>query len=132
MTLYELGGDTTLSTLNFHNAALMSKNLGLPIRTREINVKSLSSVMGKYCANKAIHFMSVDAEGSDLEVLQSNDWQKYRPEVIIVEGNNQFHTIVEFLDKNGYLLVYNNFYNCIFVNKFATLNKIKKLVQHWN
>jgi Methyltransferase FkbM domain len=34
---------------------------------------------------KQIDFMSIDAEGFDLAVLQSNDWQKYRPTVILIE-----------------------------------------------
>jgi hypothetical protein len=36
-----------------------------------------------------IDFMSVDCEGHDLEVLQSNDWQKYRPRVLLVEDHEQ-------------------------------------------
>lgn len=32
-----------------------------------------------------ISFMSIDVEGLDLEVLESNDWFKYRPNVILVE-----------------------------------------------
>lgn len=131
MTLYELDGDTTLSTLNPHNAVLMSKHLGLSMTSREISVRPLSSVMDEHCTSNVIHFMSIDAEGVDLEVLQSNNWEKYRPEVIMVEGNNQYNEIVEYLDKNSYLLVYNNYYNCIFINKYATLKKLKELLQGW-
>lgn len=32
-----------------------------------------------------IDFMSVDVEGLDFEVLSSNNWNKYRPKVIITE-----------------------------------------------
>jgi hypothetical protein len=32
--------------------------------------------------------MSIDVEGFDLAVLQSNNWNKYQPEVILVELNN--------------------------------------------
>ena len=131
MTLYELGGDTTLSTLNPHNAKLMSKNLGLAITSRDIQVKPLSAIMDEHCGNKAIHLMSVDAEGVDLEVLQSNDWKKYRPEIIMVEGNNQYNEMVEFLDKNSYLLLFNNSYNCIFINKYTKIKKLHKLLQSW-
>ena len=130
-TLYELGNDTTLSTLNPDNAALMSRNLGLPVTPRDIHVRPLSSVLDEHCGNKAIHFMSIDVEGVDLEVLQSNDWEKYRPEVLMIEGNNQFHQIVEYLDKNAYLLVYNNYYNCIFINKYATLKALRELLRGW-
>ena len=33
----------------------------------------------------AIDFLTVDVEGFDLDVLQSNDWQLYRPSVVLVE-----------------------------------------------
>ena len=29
--------------------------------------------------------MSIDAEGFDLQVLSSNNWEKYRPELVLVE-----------------------------------------------
>lgn len=32
-----------------------------------------------------IDFMSIDVEGMDLDVLKSNNWNKYRPEIILVE-----------------------------------------------
>ena len=35
--------------------------------------------------NKHIDFMDIDVEGKELEILQSNNWQKYRPSLIIVE-----------------------------------------------
>ncbi|NVO02184.1 MAG: FkbM family methyltransferase [Bacteroidetes bacterium] len=35
--------------------------------------------------NQEIDFMSVDVEGYELNVLKSNDWLKYRPNVIIIE-----------------------------------------------
>ncbi len=33
----------------------------------------------------AIDFLAVDAEGTDLDVLRSNDWTKYRPRLLLVE-----------------------------------------------
>ena len=131
MTFYELGDDTTLSTLNPHNAELMSRSLGLPIRSRNIRTRPLSSVMKEFCKGKTVHLMSVDVEGIDLQVLKSNDWKTYRPEVLVVEGNNQFHEIVEFLDINGYLLLYNNSYNCIFINKTPASKAIGRSLHGW-
>jgi len=32
-----------------------------------------------------IDFLSVDVEGYDLRVLRSNDWEKYRPLIVMVE-----------------------------------------------
>jgi hypothetical protein len=33
----------------------------------------------------AIDFMSIDVEGSEMAVLRSNDWERYRPRVIVIE-----------------------------------------------
>lgn len=32
-----------------------------------------------------IDFLSIDAEGSDLDILKSNDWSKFRPTLVLVE-----------------------------------------------
>lgn len=32
-----------------------------------------------------IHFLTVDVEGYDFEVLQSNDWRRFRPQFVLVE-----------------------------------------------
>ena len=34
---------------------------------------------------RKIDFLNVDAEGLDLEVLKSNDWDMWRPKIIAVE-----------------------------------------------
>jgi hypothetical protein len=34
---------------------------------------------------RSIDFLTVDAEGLDLEVLCSNDWARFRPKVVVVE-----------------------------------------------
>jgi len=46
----------------------------------------LSKVLNQYLrpADK-IDFMTIDVEGSELTVLKSNDWEKYLPDVLLVE-----------------------------------------------
>ena len=39
-----------------------------------------------YRLGRAIDILNVDVEGHDLSVLQSNDWNKYRPKVVLVES----------------------------------------------
>jgi hypothetical protein len=56
------------------------------IGTLEIEGATLSEILNAHVPKGvAIDFMSVDAEGLDLAILQSNDWRKYRPKVILVE-----------------------------------------------
>lgn len=51
----------------------------------------LKDVLRTYLDPKTkIDFMSIDVEGYDLEVLESNDWEKYRPVFILVEDLEKF------------------------------------------
>ena len=53
-----------------------------------VPVKSLKSILDSNLSeNDRLDFFDVDVEGQDLEVLKSNDWNKYRPHFIMVETN---------------------------------------------
>lgn len=54
--------------------------------TRPIPTRPLADILDEYLpANQTIDFLTVDVEGLDLAVLRSNNWQKYRPVVILTE-----------------------------------------------
>ncbi len=56
------------------------------IKNVEINCFPLKDVFEKYLPkNQKIDLFNIDVEGLELEVLKSNDWSKYKPEVIIME-----------------------------------------------
>lgn len=56
------------------------------IGRKEIPTFPLHELLDKYLpAGQEISFLSVDVEGLDLEVLKSNDWDKYRPKIVLVE-----------------------------------------------
>ena len=81
----------------------------------------LSKILTNHLPKRqAIDVLNVDVEGLDLEVLRSNDWQNYRPKIILVEIlNSSLNTInsepiYKFLGKMGYSLVSKLFHTCIF------------------
>ena len=46
----------------------------------------LSKILDKYLPpGKGIDFMSIDVEGAEISVLKSNNWEKYAPDVLLVE-----------------------------------------------
>jgi len=110
----------TLSTFD-EGAALDSCSKYNSKITEEIQVKtiSLKNVIEEYANGKTIDFISVDAEGYDLIVLQSNDWQKYRPKLIMVEVNQDMDNILQFMFDNNYKVLYNNYTNCIFQDLYC-------------
>lgn len=53
-----------------------------------LKTKTLEQILDKHfekLKSPHIDFLTVDVEGLDLQVLRSNNWQKYRPEYILAE-----------------------------------------------
>ena len=55
------------------------------IEKRTIATYPLKVVLDKYLQQETIDFMTIDVEGLDLEVVESNDWELYRPMLVLVE-----------------------------------------------
>lgn len=48
--------------------------------------KKLSEILDNYLPKKTkIDFMSIDVEGYEYEVLESNNWKKYKPNFLLIE-----------------------------------------------
>src|SRR6185437_9691190 len=67
--------------------------------TEKVKVRRLASILDEYLNGEPIDVLDIDVEGLTLEVLQSNDWSKYKPKVLVVEDNVQ-----SFLESKGYKL----------------------------
>jgi len=77
---------TGLSTLNTEVAKEHIKN---KLNCLSINVTTapLSSLFQKFLPKKQeIHFLKIDVEGLEGEVLASNNWLLYRPWIVVVES----------------------------------------------
>ncbi len=63
-------------------------------RVGEVAVKCLplNDVFERHCGGRPVDLLSVDCEGSDLEVIQSLDWRRHRPTMLIIEDFEQFET----------------------------------------
>jgi len=121
MTFYKMSANT-LSSFN-KEAALHAGMLydATPIGEEMIPVSTMSDILSQHLDGQTIDFLSVDAEGYDLAVLQSNDWSRYRPSVIIVEINVGGDDIVSYLQKLNYILIFDNGTNGIFIaNEFSS------------
>ena len=75
----------------------------------EIETETLSSILDLYLpSSKVIDLMDIDAEGLDFEVIKSNDWDKYRPKILLVELDSRNfedilnHKISKYLSKRNY------------------------------
>lgn len=102
--------------LNTFDAALAKTRVGAKyhiIQEIKITTQPLSRLLETYLpSGTAIDLLTVDVEGMDYDVLQSNDWNLYVPEFVLVEclGSIELHDAVEdpvgqFLTSHGYAMV---------------------------
>ena len=67
-------------------------------------------MLDKHNAPKLIDYLSIDTEGSELEILSNHDFSKYNFSVITVEHfyRKDRDKILSLLTRNGYLRKYEN------------------------
>lgn len=97
------------------------------VRLEEILKKNLPS-------NTKIDFLSIDVEGLELSVLNSNDWNKYRPKIILMESFEKFYnenadaSIKDYLKERDYLPITKTINSIIFMDKYQKLNNYNSLI----
>jgi len=80
-------------------------------KSRKVITKTLTEILDEHSIPNAIDFLSVDVEGYDFQVLNSLDFTKYQPKLILIEMHQfnvaDYHAnkIVQFLIAKGYELV---------------------------
>lgn len=110
------------SFYNTFNAEISMKLKDKLIDTKELNTRKLSLILDNYCPNQEIDFLSIDTEGFDLKILKSNNWDKYRPKIIVIEVHAPVcrcsfknTEIGKFLEKNNYTFYCNTTVNILFI-----------------
>jgi FkbM family methyltransferase len=70
----------------------------------EVKTKPLAAILDQHLppGQSTIDYLNIDAEGLDMEVLNSNNWDKYSPAVISVESGN-ITSSIEDAEVYGYL-----------------------------
>lgn len=111
--------EASLTFYKFYEPALNSFDRGLSlVREKagwkmdseiQVRLRPLKDILEENIKEKkAIDYLSIDVEGFDFQVLQSNDWDKFRPRFVLVEclntiGANLDKTdVYDFLIKNNY------------------------------
>jgi FkbM family methyltransferase len=53
---------------------------------KDIETRTLAEILDAHLPkDQRIDFLSIDVEGLDFQVLQSNNWEKYKPVIVLVE-----------------------------------------------
>ena len=123
-TIYYQKNKSPLNTLNLKQA---NKRFIGDIKKRKIKSETLSAIIDNTkFRGKKINFLNIDAEGSDLEVLKSLNFLRYKPELICVELIDNFNPnkktvkkdkIYSFLSKKKYKLLWSGHFSHIFGSK---------------
>jgi len=100
------------NTLDYEHAEkFLGKSIG-----KDIQVRTLSSVIDEYAKNKKIDLIDIDCEGKDLEVLQGLDLSKNKIDLISIEMHGYSENtkkkgelIFDIMKKNKFKKVYGDF-----------------------
>jgi FkbM family methyltransferase len=91
------------------------------IDKRKVNTHPLNEILREHLReDEKIDFMSIDVEGLDLEVVESNDWEKYRPSLVLVEDLEKYALTELPLKSNLYKMLVSNEYELV-AKTFNTL-----------
>jgi FkbM family methyltransferase len=93
-TFYEIPKCTENSTLERSVADRLAA-AELPSTPHEIEVVRLADLCDLHINERTIDFLKIDVEGGELGVLQSGDWERFRPRLVIVEA-----TVVNSTEEN--------------------------------
>lgn len=93
------------------------------IAEKKIETYPLAEILDKHLAkNVTIDFLTIDAEGFDLQVLRSNNWEKYRPSYVLVESpafevlEKEESEVYQFMQQVGYRMFAKTYYTYFFKN----------------
>ena len=113
------------STFSKEEAEIRKSESGIDYQVKQVELKNINAVIDEYFDSYP-NFISLDVEGLDLEILQSLNFEKYRPEVICVETisfgyltntETKINSIIEFMHQNGYAVYADTHINTIFCRK---------------
>jgi len=116
--------DSALNTTDMKIVKIRERQGHKCIEKISVPTQTLDWVLSKYCKKKSvIGILKIDVEGKELDVLKSNNWEKFIPKVIICELINvdieklNKNPVYKLLKSKNYLLYCKLLQNGIFFHK---------------
>lgn len=113
------------STFSKEEAEIRKSESGINYQIKNVELKNINTIIREYF-NPYPNFISLDVEGFDLEILESLNFDKYKPEVICAEtisfgyltnSEKKISSIAEFMFQKGYAVYADTHINTIFCRK---------------
>jgi len=120
-TSYDIGENniqSSLSSLHTDKRLIEShKDIINDTDTFMVRVKRLTAILDEQKWSKQIDFVSIDTEGTELDVLRGLDLGKYQVKLLVVENNFEDSDVAEYLECFGFEHDQRFFVNDFFVNR---------------
>jgi hypothetical protein len=104
-------------------------------KTINIKTQRLENILDKLAPATDIDFMSIDVEGLEINVLNSNNWDKYRPKAILLESfelmndqNDYDLDLKGFLYKKDYKVIGKTLNSILFLRKDIALDNFLRII----
>lgn len=112
---------SNLSTFSAEAARRAMEN-GFTLKGESVvEIRTLADILEEHHPSGDIDIMSLDTEGWELEVLEGNDWTRFKPEIICIETGSKHagddatrEGLDDYLGRRGYIKVFGNELNSIF------------------
>jgi FkbM family methyltransferase len=131
LPFFEVAEQDVLSTFCKKQADAY-RDEGLAVVERAVPVRTLASVCAEHVGDQLVHFLSVDVEGFEREVLEGADWRRWRPQAVLVEATKPNSTLPSHHDwervllEAGYLFAYFDG-----LNRFYVRSEDAHLLEHF-
>ncbi|CAG9175572.1 hypothetical protein LMG23992_02992 [Cupriavidus laharis] len=84
ITFYSIP-DTGLSTMD-REVAHTHFEAGWRYTESNVPMRTLADICAEHVADKAIHFLKIDVEGAEADVVAGMDWKRWRPWIVVLES----------------------------------------------
>ena len=126
MTYYFIAEDSPMNS--FSPEFLQQIEMVEAVRSKiPVSTLPLAEVLDRHLPKgQSIDFLTVDVEGHDYEVLESNDWQRFRPRLIVVEDEEldpDESRIVQMMKAHGYELCAQNVIILDKINEYFLIDR---------
>jgi FkbM family methyltransferase len=83
---YYVFNDPALNTFDAERALALNSDIYHIVKEVNVSTRPLRELLDQYVPKGVpIDLLTIDVEGFDLQVLESNDWDRYIPEFVLIE-----------------------------------------------
>lgn len=96
-TLYSFGAPCVFNTMDPETAQQTAATMGAAPKEYKVEKCRLESLLDRHLDGQPFELLTIDAEGYDIQVLESNNFSRHRPRLIMVEVHG---AALETMDEN--------------------------------